>query len=262
MLKSQNPPLENTSSPLTVLLTNDDGIDAEGLAALVRAFSSHDVELWVVAPDSERSGFSHGMSLDRPIHAKKHGKRRYSTSGTVADGVYFALFHLMRRPPDIVVSGINRGANLGSDVIYSGTVAGAREACIRGIHGLSASLVSGDEYDAVATSVVDIALAMVALSTEDALLINLNYPAPVFAPIVLAPLGRRHYPEQVEQRHTPMGQKPYYWLGGPPVKDARVPDSDGDLIARGHATMTPLLLDQTDQTRLRDPLLAGLLRDR
>jgi 5'-nucleotidase len=251
----------NETPTITVLLTNDDGIDADGLLALEAAFGAEPgVNLWTVAPDGERSACSHGMSLDRPIHAKKVGHQRFSTSGLVADGVYFALFHLLPCRPDIVVSGINRGANLGSDVIYSGTVAGAREAAIRGINAICASLVTGSEYGEVARNIVEVALSLTTLPARSSpLLLNLNYPGPSFAPLRMAPLGRRHYPEQVEARLTPLGQKPYYWLGGPPVQDARVPDSDGDLIARGHATMTPLLLDQTDYSLLNGPVLNDLL---
>ena len=249
----------HTPANPTILLTNDDGIDAQGLPALAHAFSQRVVALWVVAPDDERSGSSHGMSLNRPIRVTQHGKQRYSTTGTVADGVYFALFRLMPAFPDIVISGINHGANLGSDVIYSGTVAGAREAALRGIHALSISLVAGDVYDTVAQSAVDIALALLARPAQPPWLLNLNYPAPTFSSMVVAPLGERHYPAQVEQRHAPMGNRPYYWLGGGPVVDARIPGSDGDMIAKGHATLTPLALDQTRRDLLGDPGLSSLL---
>jgi 5'-nucleotidase len=237
----------DTVPTVLALLTNDDGIDAPGLIALERAFAARaDVEVWTAAPDGERSASSHGMSLDRPLFAREVGERRIALSGLPADCVYFALFGWLPRRPDVVVAGINRGPNLGSDVIYSGTVAGAREAVVRGVHGLAASLVSGDEFDAVAPRTVELALELAGTDDSRPRLLNLNFPGPRFTGPELAPLGGRVYPELVERRVIPISGRAYHWLGGPPVRDRLVEGSDGWLIDRGIAALTPLALDQTD----------------
>jgi 5'-nucleotidase len=233
--------------PTRVLLTNDDGISALGLTALERAFSAlPDVDLWVVAPDRGRSTCSHGMTISRPIFTEDLGPKRVAVDGLPADCVYFALFGLMPERPDVVVSGINQGANLGRDVIYSGTVAGAREAAILGVNGISVSLVEGTDFDRVAKNAADLALALAKLRMSPALLLNVNYPAGDFKGPRLAPLGERYYPMVVRKRISELTGRPYYWLGGPAVKDKLVPGTDGWLISKGQASATWLALDQTD----------------
>jgi 5'-nucleotidase len=189
------------------------------------------------------------MTLDRPVVAAPRGERRFAVSGLPADCVYLALFGLLPRRPDVVVSGVNRGPNLGTDVVYSGTVAGAREAVIRRVHGVAASLVAGDDFERAASSAAEIALALAALSGP-ARLLNLNYPDGPFAGPVLAPLGEREYPEEVARRGEIDGRGVEYTLGGPPVRDRAVPGTDGWLIANGSASATFLGVDQTDRGAL------------
>ncbi len=233
--------------PLTVLLTNDDGIDAPGLLALEKAFQKlKDVELWVVAPHQGRSTTSHGMSLARPVFTYQHGQRRIAVDGLPVDCVYLAFYGLLKALPDVVVSGINNGANLGSDVIYSGTVAGAREAAVRGVHGVAASLVEGDDFDKVASNVCKIAIELAGRPRQPTLILNLNYPAGEFDGPRFSRLGIRKYPHIVSKREAPLDNQSYYWLGGPPVEDKEVNGTDGWLIGRGIASATWLLLDQTD----------------
>jgi 5'-nucleotidase len=234
------------TSPLRVLLTNDDGIEAPGLAALGAAFAAiAGVEVWVAAPRTERSTCSHGMTLGRPVFVREAGPRRYAVDGLPADCVYLALFGLMPERPHVVVSGVNHGANLGSDVIYSGTAAGAREATIRGIHGIAASLVSGDDFTAAAESAASIAARIRDIAASPAILLNLNYPGGRFDGPFLARLGERSYPEVVEGGVAPLTGERYYWLGGPPVADRLHDGTDGWLVARGVASATFLTLDQT-----------------
>ncbi|MDJ0763121.1 MAG: 5'/3'-nucleotidase SurE [Myxococcota bacterium] len=233
---------------LTVLLTNDDGIDAPGIRALESKFLTYDnVELWVVAPDKERSTTSHGMTLTRPIFSEPRGQRRFAASGLPADCVYLGMFGLMPRLPNVVVSGINRGANLGRDVIYSGTVAAAREAALDGVHGIAASLVFGDDYGAAASSVCEIALEIARQPAAMPLLLNLNYPGGTFRGPCLAPLGARTYPRVVSKRTAPIDNRTYYWLGGPRIEDQERAGTDGALIAAQIASATFLRVDQTDQ---------------
>ena len=236
---------------ITVLLTNDDGIGAPGLLAMERAFNRIDnVDLWIIAPDGERSACSHGMSLSKPVCIEQYeNKQKYAISGLVADCVYFGLYWCLPQKPHVVVSGINKGANLGTDVIYSGTVAGAREAAIRGIHGLSVSMVSGDDFEAAATNAAQIAVGLASLQARPSGVLNINYPSNNFKPPRLAPLGKRIYPTIVQERKMPVSGKSYFWLGASPVKDANIKNTDGWLIGQGIASATWLLIDQTDQSR-------------
>ena len=241
---------------ILVLLTNDDGIEAPGLRALERAFARRpDVETWIVAPDSERSTCSHGMTLHQPIFTKEVGERRIALSGLTADCVYFGMFDCLPRRPSVVISGINRGPNLGEDVIYSGTVAGAREAVVRGVHGVAASLVSGDDFERVANSVVEIGLLVARLPVSVPRLLNLNYPAGDFKGPQFAYLGQRSYPEEAERRVVPISGRDYYWLGGPPVRDKLIEGTDGWLVDKGVASATLLSTDQTDKEAMGEGIL-------
>lgn len=247
------------TNPVTVLLTNDDGIDAPGIGALESAFQEFsEVELWTVAPALERSTTSHAMTLSRPVFAEDRGLRRFAVDGMPADCVYLALFGLMKTQPNVVVSGINNGPNLGCDVIYSGTVAGAREGVIRGIHGVAASLVSGSDFEPVAKSVAEIALQVAARPLNSPLLLNLNYPSGNWRDVRFGPLGGRHYPHVVNDRIAPLTKATYYWLGGPPVRDKEIENSDGWLIGQGYASATFLSTDQTDTEKMN---LASTLVD-
>jgi len=245
--------------PHKVIITNDDGIEAPGLLALEAAFASAGSEVWVAAPAGERSTCSHGMTLGRPLSVATAGPRRFAVDGTPADCIYWALFCGSFPRPAVVASGINRGANLGSDVIYSGTVAGAREAAIRGIHGVSSSLVEGDEYGPVARAVAELALRLALEPAAPVRLLNLNFPSGSFSAIRPGRLGRRIYPEVVETRPAPGGGEPGHFLGGPPVEDGLEPGSDGWLVSRGFASATLLNLDQTDHAGMRIPGWAALL---
>ena len=211
----------------------------------------------MVAPDAPRSACGHGMTLTKPVKAVKLDERRFAVGGLPADCVYLALYGLMPRRPDVVISGLNRGPNLGTDVVYSGTVAGAREAVIRRVHGVSASLVSGDDYTSAARSVAEIALALAATGGPP-LLLNLNYPGPVFGGPELAPLGARTYPEEVHERVDLATSETRYTIGGPPVQDRCVHGTDGWLISRGVASATFLGVDQTDREAQKDAA-AGIL---
>lgn len=241
------------TGPLRILLTNDDGIDSPGLLALERALGREmGVEVWTVAPDRGRSACGHGMTLTRPVLAEQAGKRRYALDGLPADCIYVALFGLLPDRPAVVISGINSGANLGLDVIYSGTVAGAREAVVRGVHGVSVSLVEGDGFDEVARNVCPLAIALARGPASPPLLLNLNYPGGRFGDPRLARLGERRYPLVVTKRERPFQGQEYYWIGGPEVEDGEVPGTDGWLIANGMASATLLTLEQTDHKAMAE----------
>jgi 5'-nucleotidase len=230
-----------------VLLTNDDGIEAPGIRALADAFADEEgVEVWIAAPDRGRSTCSHGMSLSRPVFAHEVAPREVAVDGLPVDCVYLAMYGLMPSPPDVVISGINHGANLGSDVIFSGTVAGARQAALQGVHGMATSLVEGDDFGPAARTTCRLARELAALPATPPRVINLNFPAGAFEGPRFAPLGVREYPHVVARRTAPLTGATYYWLGGPPVHNRRIPGTDSWLIAHGVASATALALDQGD----------------
>lgn len=245
-----------------VLITNDDGIDAPGLSAVADAVAARDnTDVWIAAPDKERSTCSNGMTLGRPVFVQSRGAQRFAVDGLPVDCVYLAAYGLMPTPPDVVISGINHGPNLGTDVIFSGTVAGARQAAMQGIHGVAASLIAGRDFSRAAEAVADIALALARAPATPPQVLNLNFPKGAFKGPKICPLGERHYPRVVSERTAPLTRETYYWLGGPAVEDQLVEGSDGWLIANGTATLTPLRIDQTDAdamdalTKLSLPLI-------
>jgi 5'-nucleotidase len=238
-----------------ILVTNDDGVLAPGLATLVDAIADLG-EVLVCAPETERSGSGHAISFH--THLRAHAVRPgwWSLSGTPVDCVYFAMMHLCPHPPTVVCSGINHGYNLGSDVLYSGTVGGAAEAHLRGTHALAVSAAVGPHGAAWAAPVVrEVVRAM--LLRPPAMLINLNVPPlpdHVDAPtpeLAAAPramsvtrLGVRRYRDGVEPRTDPMGRA-YYWIGGPPEPGSSDLEHDTGAVAAGIVSLTPLQLDLT-----------------
>jgi 5'-nucleotidase len=235
---------------MRILLSNDDGIDARGLAALYDALEPLG-ELWVVAPAAEQSAMSHSLTMHRPLRVRERSPRQYSVDGTPADTIYVALHHILPGPPDLVVSGINRGANLGFDVHYSGTVAAAREACLQGIPAIAVSAHIDDappRYDTAGMVARRVVEHVRAHGLDEGILLNVNVPC--VAPkdlrgLKAAVLGRRMYASSVDLRHDPRG-KPYVWIGGPHQGFEGPEHADGRGIDAGWATVTPLSVDPTD----------------
>lgn len=234
-----------------LLLSNDDGIQAPGLEALADALSPLDA-LLVVAPATEQSAKSHGLTMLDPLRCRRHRPGWFSVTGTPADSVYFALNHLCEEPPRAVISGINRGGNIGNDVHYSGTVAAAREAALSRIPALAVSLfteVGGRHlhWETAGALAARVLQRMLADSLPAGILLNLNVPNLPLEEIkglTVAPMGDRAYDAVVRQETDPRG-KPYYWIGGPPIASASESHTDCSLVNRGHATLTPLLTDVT-----------------
>jgi len=221
--------------------------------------------LVVVAPWQERSGASHALTMNQPIRMWPAGEGRYAVMGTPVDCVYVAVHQLLEERPALVVSGINRGANLGDDVFYSGTVGAAREGALMGIPSLAVSLhmdgVRGPgspNLQAAAHFARRVVEWMGAAQMPEEIFLNLNVPDRPLDDIVglkICPLGRRHYRPLIDAREDPRG-RPYYWVGGDPVEGEMAEDSDGWWIARGWATLTPLTLDHTAHATLAT--LAGV----
>jgi 5'-nucleotidase len=229
-----------------LLLSNDDGWQSPGIEILADVLESIG-EVWVVAPERERSAVSHAISLHKPLRVEEHAPRRFWCSGSPADSVYIAVNHVLPHPPDIVVSGINNGANLGDDVIYSGTVAAAREGALMGHRALAVSLAErGDEHDfALAAAVArQVAQELLHQTLPHRTLLNLNIPRR-YDPALgyqRTYLGRRNYGRVVQKSHDPRG-RPYYWIGGPAIGFDHMPGSDCNAVDEGRASLSLVSTD-------------------
>lgn len=236
-----------------ILLTNDDGVHAAGLAALRRAASVHG-RVVAVAPTYEQSGSSHSITIDRPLRHVEHAEGLHSIDGTPADCVYLALFErrfLGGVRPALVISGINHGYNLGTSVFYSGTVAGAREGSMRGLPAIAFSAHPRADMDAVAGLAGGMIARMLqaAQPPGPAVLLNVNFPAGPVRGARVTRVGRQLYEEEVIPRRDPGGRE-YFWIGGKLIDDGQVQDSDAGAVRDGLVSITPLELEVTKPEHL------------
>jgi 5'-nucleotidase len=240
-----------------ILITNDDGVMAPGIRAAAEAL--RDVgEVMLAAPDRERSAASHSISLDRPLRVDEIDQGVYAIDGTPVDCVYLALLHLVPRRPALCVSGINNGYNLGSDVFYSGTVAGAVEGALRGVPAIAMSLErrKPQDFSEAAAFLKALATEAIARGREalpDASLLSVNVPGGTIRGYQVTFLGRRVYRDQVEVRQDLRGRS-YYWIGGPEENATDLPGSDCSAVRAGLASVTPLGLDLTHTALMGDLL--------
>jgi 5'-nucleotidase len=232
------------------LLSNDDGVHATGLRALREALLSI-ADVFIVAPETEQSATSHRITLSAPLRHRELGENVHAVDGTPADCVYIALVlkGLLPRRPDLVVSGINHGFNLGMDVIYSGTVAAAREGALRGVRALAISAHPAATLSDVArhaVPVVERALTpeLPGSSASSTLLFNVNFPKAAPLGVRATRLGRRDYEDSVEVRSDPRGRS-YYWIGGPVSSHDSAEGADTTAVDNGYASVTPLSLELT-----------------
>jgi len=239
------------SRPL-VLCSNDDGIDSPhliGLADRLEAFA----DVIVVAPERQRSAASHAITLHKPLRLTERAPRRFSLSGTPVDCVYLGTLKLCDRLPAVVVSGVNDGFNLGSDVFYSGTVAAAVEGALRGAAGIAISLAPRAEQPERA---LDFAAALVRTAIAEPVpkgtVLNVNLPGTGSDEYQWTTLGRRFYADDVSERKDPRGRA-YYWVGGGPTGHDDVEGTDCVAIDRGWNSITPMHLDLTDRKRIATP---------
>ena len=242
---------------MRVLLSNDDGFEAPGLQALARALESV-AEVWVVAPTSEQSAQSHSLTMHKPLRAHPRGDQRWAITGTPADCIYVALHHLMRDArPDVIVSGINNGSNIGPDVHYSGTVAAAREASLHGHQAVAVSLHrKHDDVELAWTAAGEYARRVVEEVARSPLpagvFLNVNVPNLPFDRIrglKRCRLGERFYDPLVVERIDPRG-RPYLWIGGPHLHFGEDLEADGPSVESGWATVTPLSATITSERDL------------
>lgn len=234
-----------------ILVTNDDGITAPGIAALCDALTEVG-EVTVVAPERPRSAGGHAITLHKPLRADivtmPSGIPGYSSNGTPSDCVVLGLLAIMPHC-DLVVSGINLGPNLGEDLTYSGTVSAAMEGAICGIPAIAISLASesNPDYQPAANFAARLAHQVLQHGLPADVLLNVNVPdlpaAQIGCPLITRQ-GKRRYEGRVERREDPRG-RPYYWLGGEIIEDIAGEGSDGEAIMNGHISITPLHLDLT-----------------
>ncbi len=240
---------------MLLLLTNDDGVNSEGLWALIEEASKVEgLKVMAVAPDRERSACGHGISIHQPIEVHQEPCERervsvFATSGTPADCVKLAVEGILEAPPDFLISGINRGSNLGTDVFYSGTVSAALEGALLGVKSMAVSVTA---FEAVSfEDAAEYAIAQSLSAVSDSrwpILVNVNVPAvpkDSIAGISVTRLGVQAYRDVFTERLDPKGRT-WYWLGGTLQEREDPKDSDTTAIRNNMISVTPLLTDLTD----------------
>lgn len=237
------------SSPL-ILVCNDDGVHSEGLAALAAAVQPLG-DVVVVAPDRERSAVSHSLTLHRPLRVEEVGAGRHAVNGTPTDCVNLAINGVLGRRPSLVLSGINKGANLGDDVTYSGTVSAAMEGTLLGVPSVAISAVGRGSFrfDAAAAFSARLAAWVLERSLPPDTLLNVNVPAPrdgqPIRGFALTRMGRRRYGDAIVEKVDPRGKK-YYWIGGDELAFEEAEGTDFHAVSHGLISVTPIHLDLTN----------------
>jgi 5'-nucleotidase len=241
-----------------ILVTNDDGIHAPGLEALIEIATQLSKDVWVVAPEFNQSGAGHSLSITRPIRAREVSEKKVAIEGTPTDCVLFAVKHLMKdRKPDIVLSGVNRGTNMADDVTYSGTIAGAMEGCLLGLPSIAFSQAFLHDHPlkwATATAFgADVARRVLATGLPSNVFINVNFPDVVASSvkgIKVTRQGVRAFGSSMVERVDPRGGH-YYWNAYTPGEHEDDPDGDVSAIRAGWVSVTPLHLDLTHEATRR-----------
>lgn len=241
---------------MKILISNDDGFDSPGIQLLAKAVEEIG-EVYVVAPHRERSTAGHSLTLHKPLRIMEHGPRRFSTSGTPADCIYLGIHYLIKGKPDLILSGINRGANLGTDVFYSGTVAAAREGALMNIKSYAFSMVSmpalgmaeqiSFDFEMGSQVAKEVLVKTLKVPFPSHTLLNVNIPnikPEEVKGIQIARQGFRHYQAEVTQGLDPRGKK-YFWLGGPYRGFEKSAESDCHSVQEKYVSVTPLTIDCT-----------------
>lgn len=241
---------------MRILLSNDDGIHATGLRTLAERLSregSH--EVYVVAPDRERSATGHCLTLHKPLRVKEEEmpgkvKKAWSTTGTPSDSVKLAVSELLTEKPDLVISGINNGPNLGSEILYSGTVAAAMEAAFLGFPSIAVSLFWGENrrFDVAAEFIARLLPSVHSMNLRKRSLLNINVPnvsSEEIQGVSVTEAGIRLYNDSFEKRADPRGQT-YYWLTGHAVDTHEAETSDVHAVLNKRISITPVVFNMTD----------------
>jgi 5'-nucleotidase len=240
---------------MNILVSNDDGIQSQGLTTLEDALRLIG-EIYTVAPDRPQSSMSHALTLHRPLRVQEIAQGRLAVDGTPVDCVKLALTGLLPVRPDLVVSGINKGPNLGDDIIYSGTVSGAIEAVLLGIPAIAVSLVTFKDFDfrAAAEFTATLVSRIQQRGIPRETLLNVNVPPVPKEQLKgwrLTRMGKRHYSENIVERVDPRGAK-YYWIGGDDLGFAQDEGTDCVAVHEGYISVTPLQVDLTNYNLLKN----------
>ena len=236
-----------------ILVTNDDGVHSPGIIALYKAMKSLG-DVYIVAPDRERSAAGHSLTLHRPLKAEEIREHVFSVNGTPTDCVTLGINKLLPRKPDLVVSGINRGANLGDDITYSGTVSAAIEGTIFGIPSIAFSLISDKHYHYETATFFTKRIASYVLehSLPFDTLLNVNFPnisKGEIRGIKLTRQGKRIYENSIQETFNPWGEK-YYWIGGGRTFWEHGDEADMEAVQENYISITPIHLDLTNHGAL------------
>jgi 5'-nucleotidase len=244
-------------SSARVLLTNDDGIEAPGIALLEKLIAPLVRELWVIAPRYEQSATSHALTIQTPLRVHHFGERRKAVNGTPTDATLLALRHVMKEAPDLVLSGINRGGNIGGDVLYSGTVGAAMEAALLGVPAIAFSQNRMPRHDVrwptAEAHLVPVLEQILTRQWPTDVVINVNFPdvdPDEVNGVKLVPQGRRKPGGHLDEGNDPRGDA-YIWVSTEKEQAYTTPGTDEDLIEKGWITVTPLGVDLTDQATMQ-----------
>ncbi|PWG03664.1 5'/3'-nucleotidase SurE [Sphingosinicella humi] len=241
---------------MRILLTNDDGVNATGLKVLERIAREFSDDIWIVAPTEEQSGAGHSLTLTFPVRLRKLGERRFCVTGTPTDSVMMAIAHVMKDdPPDLILSGVNRGANLGEDVTYSGTVSAAMEGALAGIPSIALSQAYAKEgmgdtvpFAAAEAWADEVLRPLIATPMAPRTLVNVNFPALTPSEVKgirVTQQGLRDYGRlRIVQRTDTRGFD-YFWFGLGPMIETPSHSTDLEAVADGYVAVTPLHLDLT-----------------
>src|SRR5262245_57978020 len=233
-----------------LLVTNDDGIYAPGLAALARAVEGLG-DVHIVAPEREQSACGHALTLHRPLRVESVGERRFAVNGTPSDCVNLGVLGFLPERPILVISGINHGSNLGDDVTYSGTVSAAMEGTLLGVPSIAVSLASGGDFEEAARVARLVVTRVLVSGLPDKTLLNVNVPAGPSRGIRLTRLGHRVYDGRIVEQADPRGRL-HYWIGGGPPQWSLLDGTDMGAVHDGFVALTPLHLDLTHHRALAE----------
>ncbi|HTI87985.1 MAG TPA: 5'/3'-nucleotidase SurE [Alphaproteobacteria bacterium] len=243
-----------------ILITNDDGIHAPGIRVLEKIAHTLSDDVWVVAPEIEQSGASHSLTVRIPLRIRKLSSRRYAVNGTPTDSVLLGMLQILkRRPPDIVLSGVNGGSNLAEDVGHSGTVAGAMEGLMLGARAIALSQIISEKgpinWKAALAYGPRVVRKLIEAPWASGVFVNVNFPN--LAPekvkgVIVTCQGRRQLQERITEAFDPFG-RPYYWIGAPrqDVPSKSKEPTDTYATTMGYVSVTPMHLDHSHKGMMR-----------
>ena len=244
------PPLDISGA--RILISNDDGIHSDGIKLLEKIALELTDDVWVCAPETEQSGASHSLTIQRPLRVKQYDPRHYSADGTPTDCVMLAMNHILKdRRPDLVLSGINHGANIGDDVTYSGTIAAAMEATLLNLRAIALSQNTEDDvpacFEVAEKFGADVIRKLVMAPWPENVMVNVNFPAVAVEKVTgvhVVRHGKRKLGDDLHERLDPRGRS-YFWIGPLRTEIDAPPGTDIAVVNEGGISVTPLSLDLT-----------------